>query len=153
MSGIEDPVAMGRAIVDGSWYMTLATADAGGRPWASPVFFAHDGYREFFWASKPDARHTVNLAVRPQLGIVIFDSTVGTDGAAAVYLDAEAAELHGPDRDRALAAYSRRLVEFGVPAWTPANVTAPAAHRLFRAVPSEQFVLDDTDHRIPLTLA
>jgi uncharacterized protein YhbP (UPF0306 family) len=152
MSGIDNPAAMGRAIVDGSWYMTLATADASGKPWASPVWFAHEGYREFFWASKPDARHSTNLAVRPQLGIVIFDSTVGSGGAQAVYFDAEASELDGADRDRALAVYSRRSVEFGEQEWTVADVTAPAAHRLFRAVPSEQFVLDATDHRIPVDL-
>ena len=46
MSEIENPVEMGRAIIDGHWYMTLATADASGKPWASPVWFAHDGYRE-----------------------------------------------------------------------------------------------------------
>ena len=152
MSGIDDPVETGRAIVDGHWYMTLATADASGKPWASPVWFAHDRYREFVWASKPDARHSVNLAVRPQVGIVIFDSTVGSGGAQAVYLDAEAAELDGPDRDRALAVYSRRSIEFGGQEWTLADVTAPAVHRLFRAVPSEQFVLDATDHRIAVTL-
>jgi uncharacterized protein YhbP (UPF0306 family) len=152
MSGIENPVEMGRAIVDGHWYMTLATADASGRPWASPVWFAHDGYREFLWISKPEARHSVNLAVRPELGIVIFDSTVGSGGAQAVYFDAEASELHGADRDHALAVYSRRSVEFGEQELTLADVTAPAAHRLFRAVPSEQFVLDATDHRIPVRL-
>ena len=153
MSEIENPVEMGRAIVDGHWYMTLATADATGKPWASPVWFAHDGYREFVWASKPDARHSRNLAVRPQVGIVIFDSTVPNGGAQAVYFDAEARELHGQERERALAVYSRRSVEFGAQEWTLADVTAPAAHRLFHAVPSEQFVLDATDHRIPVTLA
>jgi hypothetical protein len=152
MSGIENPVEMGRSIVDGHWYMTLATADESGKPWASPVWFAHDGYREFLWLSKPDARHSMNLAVRPQLGIVIFDSTVGNGGAQAVYLDAEAGEPHGADRERALAVYSRRSIEFGAKEWTLADVTTPAEHRLFRAVPSEQFVLDATDHRIPVTL-
>jgi len=148
----ESPVEMGRSIVDGSWYLTLATADASGKPWASPVWFAHDGYREFVWASKPDARHSTNIAVRPQVGIVIFDSTVGNGGAQAVYLDAEASELHGPDRDRALAVYARRSVEFGAQEWTLADVTAPAAHRLFHAVPSAQYVLDTTDRRIPVAL-
>jgi uncharacterized protein YhbP (UPF0306 family) len=152
MSEIDNPVGMGRAIVDGHWYMTLATADASGRPWASPVWFAHDGYREFFWISRPEARHSVNLAVRPQLGVVIFDSTVGSGGAQAVYFEAEASELHGPERDGALAVYSRRSVEFGEQELTLADVTAPAAHRLFRAVPTEQFVLDATDHRIPVAL-
>jgi hypothetical protein len=148
----QSPVEMGRSIVDGSWYLTLATADASGKPWASPVWFAHDGYREFVWASKLDARHSTNIATRPQVGIVIFDSAVGSGGAQAVYLDAEASEPHGPARDRALAVYSRRSVEFGEQEWTLADVTAPALHRLFRAVPSAQFVLDATDHRVPVSL-
>jgi hypothetical protein len=94
----------------------------------------------------------VNLAVRPQVGIVVFDSTVGSGGAQAVYLDAEAGELHGADRGRALAVYGRRSVEFGEQGFTLADVTAPAAHRMFRAVPTEQFVLDTTDRRIPVAL-
>lgn len=34
------PEASGRSIVDDNLYMVLTTADAGGRPWASPVDFA-----------------------------------------------------------------------------------------------------------------
>ena len=83
---------------------------------------------------------------------MIFDSTVGMGGAQAVYVDAEASELHGADRDRPLAVDSRRLVEFGAPELTLADVTAPATHRLFRAVPSEQSVLDATERRIPVAL-
>ena len=50
--------AIARAIIDAGRYMTLATADADGLPWASPVWFAPAGYREFFWVSDPEARHT-----------------------------------------------------------------------------------------------
>ena len=32
-----------RRIIDANSYMTLATADADGRPWATPVWFAPDG--------------------------------------------------------------------------------------------------------------
>lgn len=32
--------AIARAIVDSNAYMTLATADETGRPWASPVWYA-----------------------------------------------------------------------------------------------------------------
>jgi hypothetical protein len=51
-----------RAIIDAHQYMTLATADAHGTPWASPVWCATDDYREFFWVSSPAARHSHNLA-------------------------------------------------------------------------------------------
>ena len=39
-------------------YMTLATVDADGRPWASPVWFAAPTPSELFWVSSPDARHS-----------------------------------------------------------------------------------------------
>ena len=36
-----------RHIIDANQYMVLGTADVAGDPWASPVWFAHDDYREF----------------------------------------------------------------------------------------------------------
>jgi hypothetical protein len=36
-----------RRIIDANSYMTLGTADADGRPWATPVWFAPDGYTDF----------------------------------------------------------------------------------------------------------
>jgi hypothetical protein len=84
---------MARAILDGNGYMTLGTADAHGLPWASPVWYAPASYREFFWVSKPGARHSQNIAVRPDVGIVIFDSTVPISTGKAVYLAARAEQV------------------------------------------------------------
>jgi Pyridoxamine 5'-phosphate oxidase len=44
-----------REIIDANPYMTLGTADARGTPWASPVWFAHEGYREFMSRSCSNA--------------------------------------------------------------------------------------------------
>ena len=73
-----------RAIVDDNLYMVLATADADGRPWASPVHFAHEAYRRFIWVSAPDSTHSCNIAVRPECSIVIFDSRVPINSGQAV---------------------------------------------------------------------
>lgn len=70
------PGEIARGIVDANRYMVLATADESGRPWSSPVHFAHSGHREFFWVSSPDALHSRNIAVRPEAGISVFDSAV-----------------------------------------------------------------------------
>ena len=88
-----DPATVAREIIDANRYMTLATADAGGRPWASPVWYAHQGYTDLYWVSRPEARHSRNLAVRPEVGIVIFDSTVPEGDGQAVYVEALAEEL------------------------------------------------------------
>ena len=151
-AGGDDLAADARAIVDANRYMTLATADGDGRPWASPVWFAHEGYTDFLWVSRPDARHSCNLASRPGLAIVVFDSTVPEGGARAVYVEAEAELLDGAELERGIAAFSRRSEERGVGHWGIADVTAPAPHRLYRARASAHFVLGADDRRIPVRL-
>src|SRR5215210_5017100 len=85
-----DPAELAKRIIDSNTYMTLATADAAGRPWASPLWFAHEDYARFLWVSKPEALHSRNLSARPEVGIVIFDSSAGVGAAEAVYVEAEA---------------------------------------------------------------
>ncbi len=87
----KDAATIAREVLDGNLYMTLATADAAGRPWATPVFFTADGPTRFYWVSSPDARHSRNIAERPEVGIVVFDSQVAVGAAEAVYMTATAA--------------------------------------------------------------
>ena len=43
---------------------------------------------ELYWVSRPVTRHSRNLAVRPELAIVIFDSTAPVYTGQAVYNEA-----------------------------------------------------------------
>jgi pyridoxine/pyridoxamine 5'-phosphate oxidase len=144
--------ATARAIVVSNRYMTLATADESGVPWASPVWFASADYRAFFWVSAPKARHSRNLAARPQVGIVIFDSQVPGGAGQAVYMSATAEEVAGTDIDEGIEIFSRESEEQGLPVWTSDQVRSPARHRLYRAVASEHFVLSPRDERIPISM-
>jgi hypothetical protein len=136
-----------RAIIDAGRYMTLATADADGVPWASPVWYAPDGYFELVWVSDPNARHSRNLAARPQLAIVIFDTTVTPGQGQAVYMEAEAGIVDSDD----LTVFSQRSVAQGMAAWTPADLGDRL--RPYRAVVSQHFMLgDERDERIPVGL-
>jgi predicted pyridoxine 5'-phosphate oxidase superfamily flavin-nucleotide-binding protein len=56
MTDPDDLGAIARSIVDSNRFMTLATADGDGTPWASPVWYAPVEYREFLWVSSPEAR-------------------------------------------------------------------------------------------------
>ena len=150
-SGSEiDPADVAGRVIDANAYMTLATADEEGRPWASPVWFAHDGYASFFWVSRPDARHSRNLAVRSQVGIVVFDSTIAVGGAEAVYVEAEAEQVSEAERDRALAVYSRRSEAHGGGPWAAEDVMGSATHRLYRATASAHYLLLGDDTRRPV---
>ncbi len=143
---------MATAIIDANAYMTLATADAAGVPWASPVWFASDEHQRFLWVSRPDARHSRNVAARPEVGIVIFDSTVPEDDAQAVYLDARAELAAEADLERLMAVFSERSVaRLGTP-WPVTKVTGDAPHRLYVATVREAFVLNEHDRRLPIDL-
>jgi hypothetical protein len=142
-----------KAIVDTNSYMTLATATADGTPWASPVWFAHEGYAEFVWVSRPNARHSQNIAVRPEVGIVIFDSTVPPLRGRAVYMEATAGVVSPAEIDQAVATFAQECVAQGIPAWTVDDVSGDARHRLYRARATSHFVLDAHDERIRVRLA
>jgi nitroimidazol reductase NimA-like FMN-containing flavoprotein (pyridoxamine 5'-phosphate oxidase superfamily) len=148
----EDDVTTARAIVDANLYMTLATADAAGRPWPTPVFFAPVSYRELVWVSRPDARHSRNIAGRPEVGVVVFDSQAPISTGRAVYLTARAGLVPAADLDRCVAVFSRSAQERGGGPWSVDDVGPTARLRLYRAVASEQWVLDDRDRRVPVPL-
>jgi nitroimidazol reductase NimA-like FMN-containing flavoprotein (pyridoxamine 5'-phosphate oxidase superfamily) len=146
-----DLVAHARAIIDATLYLTLGTADPHGHPWTSPVYFAPAGDREFVWLSDPDARHSRHLAERPQVSLVVFDSTVAPYHGRAVYAVGEARELSGGDLDRALEVYPRRDGRGAAPV-TRAEVTAPAPYRLYRATATDLWVLCPREPRQPCPL-
>lgn len=150
-----DPADIARDVIDASLYMVLATADENGRPWASPVYFAHAGYAEFFWVSSPGTAHSRNIAVRPQVSIAIFDSTVPINTGQGVYMSAVAQEVTGADLDRGIEVFSRRSIAHGSTAWTRADVQAEAELRLYRATAQDHSILANDgrpDHRIAARL-
>jgi hypothetical protein len=150
--GEADSGAVVRRIVDGNLYMVLATADGSGRPWASPVYFANSGYGEFFWVSSPEVTHSRNIAVRPQVGIVVFDSRVPIGTGQGVYMQAVAEQVTDPaDLERGMEVFSRRSLAHGGVAWTPDDVRQEGGLRLYRATAAGHSILakDGTpDHRI-----
>lgn len=142
--------AEARAAIDAARYMVLGTAGADGSPWVSPVWFAHSGYRELYWVSAPEARHTRNLARRPEVSIAIFDSRVLPGEASAVYMEAAAAQAE--DVEAGLAVFNAESIAQGLGEWTVDDVSEGARHRLFRAVAQRQWVLGERDTRVEVEL-
>ncbi len=157
--------ARARSVIDTNKYMTLATADESGRPWATPVFFSPDGYADLYWVSSPDAKHSRNIAARPEVSIVVFDSSVPIGGAQAVYMSARAGEVPTADLESGLGAYNARhrsgsiagLSEFGL-----GDVQPPENIRLYRATVTDHSLLirgrdpeygTGVDSRLPVELS
>jgi nitroimidazol reductase NimA-like FMN-containing flavoprotein (pyridoxamine 5'-phosphate oxidase superfamily) len=135
-----DLAVTARAVIDANRYMTLGTTDDDGRPWLSPVYYAASGYREFYWVSPPAAKHSRNLARRPDLSVVIFDSRQPPYAVQAVYMTAVAQELADHGRiDLALKAYPRPD-EREEPSMVPGDLLPPAPYRLYLATATRYWV-------------
>jgi nitroimidazol reductase NimA-like FMN-containing flavoprotein (pyridoxamine 5'-phosphate oxidase superfamily) len=149
---VSDPAATAKAIIDTNLYMVLGTADEAGHPWVSPVYYAPVDYREFVWVSRPETLHSHNLAARPEISIVIFDSSVPIGTGQGVYMAATAEEVTGDARVAAIEAFSRRSLEHGGREWTLADVEPQAEFRLYRATASAHYILGSIDRLVAVNL-
>jgi nitroimidazol reductase NimA-like FMN-containing flavoprotein (pyridoxamine 5'-phosphate oxidase superfamily) len=138
-----------RRLIEANRFMALGTADERGLPWVSPVWYATADCRAFYWVSDPGARHSRNLAGRPEVAIAIYDSHLpGT--WQSVYLRAHAERVGDDALDDGMAIFAAQSQKQGLKEWTRAHVTGPAKHRLYRATAVEHFLLDDHDERVPV---
>jgi len=146
---------LARTIIDSNMYMVLGTADESGQPWVSPVYYASAGYKEFYWVSSPEVRHSRNITVRPHVSIVIFDSQAPIGTGQGVYMSGIAEELAGADLDRGIEIFSRSSLAHGGHEWKLEDVGASTLYRLYRVTASEHWVRDPVgrpDHRTSVTM-
>jgi hypothetical protein len=151
MGATDDTAATARRLVETNRYMTLATADADGRPWVTPVWYAPQWPEALLWISRPGTRHSLNLAVRPELAIVVYDSTVPVGSAEALYLEARAEQLSGAEMERGIAAFSAHSEAGGAGTFDADDVSGDGPFRLYRAAILDRWVLGPGDRRLPLS--
>lgn len=135
-----------RAIIDSNMYMVLGTADDSGHPWVSPVYFASAEYKQFYWVSSPEVRHSRNIAARPQVSIVVFSSQAPIGTGQGVYMSAIAEQLSGVKLKQGIELFSRTSLGHGGHEWKVEDVQAPTLYRLYRAIALEHWVLDPDSH-------
>lgn len=126
-----------------------ATANTNGTPWASPVWFAHVGHRDFVWVSKLHREHTKHVTDRPEVSLVIFDSTQTPGDVEAVHATGRAERTDDPAH---LDAFSARGTSQGLSGWTRDRVSGDSEFRLFHVIAGRLWVLDDGDNRLPVEL-
>jgi hypothetical protein len=122
---------MARRVIDANLYLTLGTRDPNGSPRLSPVFYTAARYTDFYWVSSPAAQHSRNLAERPQVQIVIFDSTASVGRGEAVYITATARQVDVHELDAVCPEAFRAVA--GARRLHPDELRGDAAVRLYLA--------------------
>jgi len=132
-----------RRLIEDTLHLTLATADASGKPWSCPVYFAHDQAFTLYWVSFKQTVHSANIRVRPQVGISILGEPPDHEGDG-VYFDAVATELHDlTEVERAIEVRRTRPQDGKFAVTSPGDVLGDAAWRIYRAVPVAVYTYHD----------
>jgi len=120
---------MAREVVDSNPYLVLGTADENGVPRVTPVFFGHDGYRDFYWVSRPETNHSLHVSQRPTVNAVIYDSTVHVGHGRAVYLTGRARQVTDAELAERCQVAFRPLA--GAHGFAPEQLSGDAPLRLY----------------------
>ncbi|MGH3915591.1 MAG: pyridoxamine 5'-phosphate oxidase family protein [Pseudonocardiaceae bacterium] len=125
-------------------YITIATvcAEAGGRPWNSPVYSAFDSDYNFFWMSDRKSQHSKNIQNNPYIFLAIYDSTIpeGTGAGQGVYIQAQAEELS--DAGRVSRAHQLVASRVGKKLRPAKDFLGDAPRRIYRATLEKMWVND-----------
>jgi nitroimidazol reductase NimA-like FMN-containing flavoprotein (pyridoxamine 5'-phosphate oxidase superfamily) len=136
---MKELVAMAEDLIDTTRYMVLGTVDPDGRPRVSPVYFAPDGYDVIYWISSPESHHSRNVAERPDVSLVVFDSTAQIGAGRAVYMVARAEQIPEQELDRHVDVACRARFPEQQP-FPVERLRPPAPLRLYRAAVTEHSV-------------
>jgi hypothetical protein len=123
--------ALAQQVIDANLYMMLGTLDPDAMPRFSPVFYTAARYTDFYWLSSPRAHHSHNLGGRPQVQIVIFDSTAPIGEGQAVYMTGTARPVHDDELETACREGFRSVP--GTRRFTPDELRGDAELRLYIA--------------------
>lgn len=129
----DDLAGLARRVLDTNRYLTLGTTEPDGRPRVSPVYFTHAGYRTFYWVSSPHSRHSANVAARPEVAFVVYDSSAPVGAGRAVYVGATAEQVPAEELAAACDEAFADVTDAGVRRFRPADVSGAAEFRLYRA--------------------
>lgn len=146
-----DNNAHARALLRDNTYVVLATSDADGNPWATPVWFAPDGLDRLYWVSWPGSHHSLLIEKRPEIALTVFDSTVVPGEAAAFYAAARAGRCPDERLEDGLGIFNGRSLAQGIGEFSKDRVTGNARLRLYVAELTDAWVLDQdatVDQRI-----
>lgn len=77
-------------------YVTLATTCPDGTPWNTPVFGYFDESLNLYWASWVKNQHSRNIAAKPHIFAVVFNSKAAEGEGLGIYFQMTARAIKDP---------------------------------------------------------
>ncbi len=131
-----------KKIIKSNIYLTLATVDKNGKPWASPVRYHLDSKFNFYFISQTTSVHIKNALKNPLISFAIFDSSQpagtgnGVQGVGMIKL------LQDKDMKEALKWYKSSFIAQVADKKGKLTYKYFGSYRLFKLASKKLFVLD-----------
>ncbi|MDE1823486.1 MAG: pyridoxamine 5'-phosphate oxidase family protein [Candidatus Micrarchaeota archaeon] len=142
-------------IIGKNMYLVLATSGKDGKPWACPVFFAHDQDYNFYFMSATDSLHVKNINENDNVGIVIFDSNVPVGNSDEVQAAGHASVVEKDDIKRVIGIYSKKLYPKSpmppTERYRPEDYTGASEFRFYK-IKTEKVFTAGPDRRVEVDL-
>jgi uncharacterized protein YhbP (UPF0306 family) len=134
-------------------FMSLATADASGVPWISPLVYACDEKLRFYWVSAHEARHSVNVGSNARAALAIYDSRQKPNiKIQGFYAEGSVETLYEQELEQATRVfYGWRYPTAHLLAEKlrgPKHFIGDSARRMYRLTPAQIYGLDPQGHPI-----
>ena len=156
---MKDLNKLAKEIIEQNQYMTLATSDAKGNPWASPVAYAYDDIWNFYFVSIPNSKHCSNANSNKRVAVAIFDSQQGIGKGVGLQIEGIIEEVGTKDIPKAAGVLFKRKYPYGKMqhAFSVAlkNFLKKKLYRFYRITPTRVWMNNpnsDTDVRIEIKL-
>ena len=129
-------------ILSQNHYATISTVDENNKPWAAPVWYAHDDQYCFYWWSSKDSQHSRNIGRNNDIYITIFNSQLPEGEGIGLYIPATAEVVPDNELDPAIETYNQSTTQFKL---NRENTTDEAPTRLYRARPTKLQINDSRE--------
>lgn len=110
---VENLNELARSIISENQYCSIATTDSTGKPWNSVVTYAPDADWNFYFASTPNSRHSLNIEKNAHAVFAIFDSHQTWDGGVGLQIEAEIEAVSPAEFPNVAKIYATRKYPYG----------------------------------------
>lgn len=153
-------VNIAKNLIDTSDYLSLSTT-TGTKPWATPIYFAVDEKYNFYFVSRKDTLHSINIYKNKNVSFCIFNSEDRSFIAQGLQAQGIATEVGLKEALHGLTVIFKKkhpkskinLLQLKQEIKT---VTGSINNRVYKIVPTHIFVLDpnnpDMDVRVEVKL-
>lgn len=140
-------------------YLSLSTTD-GEKPWTTPLYYAVDDHFNFYFVSRKDTQHSVNINKNKYVSFCIFNSEDRSFTAQGLQASGVCTEVGPEDAVRALVCLYKKkhpsVKDIKSIKLDIKSVTGMVNNRIYKIVLDSVFVLDsnnpDMDTRVEVDI-